>query len=608
MLAQLTRDLERGFAGCLDALTPRAATDLFASRLSDGDGSWWDAETRGNWLLGYVMAAHLAGHPAHRARAEALVDALAATEDDDGYVGIYDRARRYAHPDGENGELWGQSRALLALIASAEATGAETRLAVVERAVARTMAAYGAGRPYFRAGTDRRRSALGGLTHGLCYGDVLARLAVLTGRSGYGAFGAWLYRDFSSMPLPFPNDDVALGALLTEGRPWTGHAVHTAEHLRALRLACDVEGADDLARAWNEAVRRLGRYTLPSGALIGDESVHDEPSPTCGYEYCTTTELLLSLATALASTGDASYGDRLETLAFNAAQGARLPDGRAVAYLSADTRLEAVAARGDRYSGNEPGRRFKFSPTHDDVACCCNPNAVRLLPSYLGAAWLRLAGRPGLALTAYAPSRLDTLVAGARVRIEQRTSYPFSDEVRLEVAMDGSASFGLWLRVPAWTAGMSVTVSVLGAGPRPERRCAVDETAGSGWCRLERTWQDGDVVEVAFSMRPRVEAYASGERAVLRGPLQFVLPIEDARTAIRDYPVEGFHDLELRPASLQSGAPEAVAEDVAASACVERPRPDDVDDPWANSPIVLQHGATRLVPMGCSLLRVAGLR
>lgn len=34
MRAQLRRDLQQGYAGCLDRLTPRAATDLFRQRIS----------------------------------------------------------------------------------------------------------------------------------------------------------------------------------------------------------------------------------------------------------------------------------------------------------------------------------------------------------------------------------------------------------------------------------------------------------------------------------------------------------------------------------------------------------------------------------------------
>src|SRR5512134_1248433 len=104
LLAQLRRDLEQGFAARLDRLTPHAARDLFRERITSTDShlAWWDAETRGNWLWGYVMMTALAGGAAHVARARELIEALLATQDDDGYIGIYAPSERYRHAAGEN--------------------------------------------------------------------------------------------------------------------------------------------------------------------------------------------------------------------------------------------------------------------------------------------------------------------------------------------------------------------------------------------------------------------------------------------------------------------------------------------------------------------------
>ena len=54
MLAQMQQDLDHGFAGRLDTLSPHVTNDLFAHRLTSANGqlAWWDAESRGNWLWG----------------------------------------------------------------------------------------------------------------------------------------------------------------------------------------------------------------------------------------------------------------------------------------------------------------------------------------------------------------------------------------------------------------------------------------------------------------------------------------------------------------------------------------------------------------------------
>lgn len=395
MLAQLNRDLDRGYASQLDRLTAHASRDLFAQRIesSSQQEAWWDAETRGNWLWGYTMMALLADSPIHRARALGLLRDLMRTQDADGYLGIYAPHARYQHQAGENGELWAQSRALLALLAAYELTNDASFLRCVEAAAKLTMQHYGPDQPYYRVTADHLAN-LTGLTHGLCYIDVMEWLFTITGDANYRDFGVWLFEDFSRIPVPFANDDLSPSNLRDPHRPFGGHAVHTAEHLRVLAWAYASTGRAEWGAAWHAALTKLGRYTLPSGALLGDEGIHGLPAPETGYEYCTTTELLLSLSSQLQKFGEVTVADHIERLAFNAAQGARLPDGTGLAYLSQDTRLEARASRPDSYSHlHATAGRFKYSCTHEDIACCCNPNAVRLLPHYISRMWMQLGDR-----------------------------------------------------------------------------------------------------------------------------------------------------------------------------------------------------------------------
>ncbi|MCC7205943.1 MAG: glycoside hydrolase family 127 protein [Anaerolineae bacterium] len=591
---QMQDDLDYGFAGRLDALTERAATDLFARRIesSQSEYAWWDGETRGNWLWGYVMMAHLAEHPAHMARAGGLVEALLATQDPDGYIGIYGPESRYRHAPGENGELWSQGRALLILLAYYELTCRPDVLAAAERAAGLTMRQYGAGRRYFEPGASPYTGTTG-LTHGLCYVDAMAWLYRLTGDPAYRDFGVWLYDDFCRMETPFPNDDMSARNVLDEGRPFAGHAVHTAEHLRTLLWAATVSERDDLKAVAARALAKLRRYLLPGGALIGDESIHGFPRPDMGYEYCTTTELLLSLTSAYGMSGEAWFGDVVEMLAFNAAQGARFADGRAVAYLAADTALSATRALPDSYGFLiDFSGRYKYSPTHEDVACCCAPNAVRLLPHYVAGLWRRT--DDGLAAALYGACSVEVQVNGVRVRINEDTDYPFSDEVRMTITPDAPVEFALYLRRPGWVREMRVETDA--------------ETAQSnGHVVARKAWQAGDTVRIRLANAVRSAPYLTGEHAVFYGALQFALPIAHHERAIKAHPLPGFHDYDVLPENaaqahtplILNGAREGLGLAV-------QPDPDgDMLRPWHKPPIALAAGDARLIPLGCTVLRRA---
>ncbi|HTT67867.1 MAG TPA: beta-L-arabinofuranosidase domain-containing protein [Gemmatimonadales bacterium] len=597
LLAQLRRDLADGFAARLDRLTPHAAHDLFRDRIpsSSEPRAWWDAETRGNWLWGYVMMAHLADAPEHQARVAELMRGLLATQDADGYIGIYAPDQRYRHADGENGELWAQSRALLSLIAWHDATGEPRALEAVRRAADLTLRHCTAERPCFRRGERVARDALTGLTHGLCYLDALERLHDDTGAAAYAEAGVRLYEEFSRMPRPFPNDDLALPSLADPKRDYAGHAVHTAEHLRALLWAHAAAPERVSAAAVETALLRLDRHRLPSGALPGDEAIHGLPLPESAYEFCTTAELALSLASAVQKLGRAGAGDRLETLAFNAAQGARLPDGRAIAYLSADTRLFATAARPDSYSAGAPSGRYKYSPTHDDVACCCNPNAVRFLPQLVSRMWMRLASDQGFAAIAYGPCELRASVGDVPVTITEDTGYPFSDAIELTVTPARPVEFTLVLRRPGWPGTMDVALA------------GAEAVATDGWWRIRKTWAAGERVRVGFGWAVRSEPYANGEVAVLRGPLQYAMPLDHRLEVVRRYDIEGMCDYDVVPEDIAQGYRIPVLDSKAPDLglTLEARAAGDGDHPWDVPRFLLHGGATTLVPLGCTVLRRA---
>jgi hypothetical protein len=588
LLAQLQRDLDQGLAGCLDRLTERVSSDPFAHRIgsSADQTTWWDAETRGNWLWGYTMMAHLSGNAEHRGRADGLVAALRSTADVDGYLGIYAPADRYGHGDDENGELWAQSRALVVLLAHHELTGDEASLRSARAAADLTLRHYGPGHPYFRR--PGHASDLTGMTHGLNYTDAVDRLFLLTGDRRYREFAAWLYEDFARQDVPFQNDDLAPANVLDPTLPLRGHAAHTAEHLRPLLVA---RGGDRALVA--AALRKLRLHSVPSGALIGDESVHGVPMPDSGYEVCTMAELLWSLCATLQLTGETALGDWMERLMSNALQGARRPDGRAVSYLTPDTRLSATLERPDVYALIEDGiGRYKVSPTHEDIAACCAANATRVVPHYLSGMWLRQMGRPGLVAALYGPCVVETVIDGVNVRIEEDTAYPFEDAVRFAVSPARPVRFELRLRRPAWAGAATLD--------------GADATEGEDFLVIDRTWRAGDSVTLSFAPAITAIPYATREVAVQRGPLQFVQPIAHRERVVKRYPVDGFADVELLPddAAALGRYPVLYADRAELGLAVEHDPDADPDHPFDRPPFHLR-GDVDLVPMGCSLLRRA---
>ena len=132
---------------------------------------WWNSETQSNWLDGMMRAALLLDRPDFIEKARTRIEHLLATQDADGYLGIYAPDLRFNF-HGENGELWAQASLFRVLLGWYEATGETRALEAVRRAVDVTMDAYpiGASHPF------AVKDDYAGVGHGLIFTDVLDRL------------------------------------------------------------------------------------------------------------------------------------------------------------------------------------------------------------------------------------------------------------------------------------------------------------------------------------------------------------------------------------------------------------------------------------------------
>jgi hypothetical protein len=610
LAAQLARDLELGFVGCLDELVPDLIQhdDIYgADRLTKAARTknlgvlakesrweiqflWWNSETQSNWLDGMARAAVLLDHPHYLAKARARIERLLATQDAGGYLGIYAPDLRFDFTS-ENGELWAQASLLRVLLGWYEATGDARVLAAVRRAVAVTMQAYpiGQAHPFAVAGD------YAGVGHGLIFTDVLDQLHHLTGDQRYLDYALWLYQEYSRQPLS--QDDIQLACLLDPERRFQAHGVHTYEHLRSLLTAVYAAPDPRMDAALDAYLAKLELCLTPSGGPIGDEHIagrRADASET-GYEYCSIHELLDSYTRLLQKTGVAHWADRAEWLFFNAAQGARHPTDSAacgIAYLKTDNSFSMTGPLhpGDVQDKPNPQLRYKYSPAHQDVAVCCVPNAGRILPCYVNSMWLRSAD--GLAAALYGASDLRTQVYGVDVHIAQVTDYPFDLGVTFRLTTAQPVAFTLSLRRPAWASGLAV------AG-------AENAVETDGWIHVYRTWSSGDQLTLRFEADATCRRWTNGEGFISYGPLLFALPLAGNARDGREYR-PGFAD---RYYDLVTPVPN-LALPSAPRFTVEH-HPFDPHHPWDTLALAGElpdaaSGAARparLAPLGATILR-----
>jgi len=261
LLVQMQQNLA-GFTGHLDSLVPDLiikdeifGRDRLTKKVKSKDVGaiatgteadiqflWWNSETQGNWLDGYVRSAILTHDQTHLHKISKLIDRLLATQDDDGYLGIYDTDLRYKF-NNENGELWAKTTLLRTLLAWYDYSKSNKVLMAIEKAVQNMMMHYPAWKsnPFYSIKPD-----VGGTTHGLAITDVLEQLYRITRNESYRDYCTFLYADFSSQTL---NEDAQFTKLMDVNLPLNGHSVHTYEHLRSLATAWSATGNPQLQTA-----------------------------------------------------------------------------------------------------------------------------------------------------------------------------------------------------------------------------------------------------------------------------------------------------------------------------------------------------------------------
>lgn len=524
--AQMVRDLQEGFAGHLGDLCHEASSDIFVSHRNSThsqnsanaiNSKWWNGETEGNWRAGFIQMAYLTQDPKTMREADEYVRHILSSQGSDGYLGVYAADSRFEH----SGELWTQACLLRGLMDYAELTGNADVMTAVKRSADLTVSVYGSG----------KKPIPWGEPHDLMISDVMERLYYLTGDPKYRDFSVLQYREWSKHS---PKADTSLTSLLNPNVPFVWHGAHVYESIRVPLWLSMTTGSEDLGNASRNALRKLTWYAEPSGSAISQEFIDNlSPDPTyTEYEYCGTKELQFTLESALQKTGLPAIGDHIEKLWFNAAQGSRMADGRAITYLTPENRPRCNGRTPD---GAQAEPRNKFSPTHTDVAVCCNPNATNVAAMYVRGMWMRHQSG-ALAALLYGPCSVSTQMGGVKVALEEKTNYPFQNAVEIVLQPERPAEFAILLRDPGWSRGTNVS----SPGAQISR-------VGEYW-RVSKKWNAGDTIQIRFAPIVEEVVAVDGEVALQYGALLFARPIPSTKTVIKTYPLPGFEDAYYEPA------------------------------------------------------------
>jgi hypothetical protein len=277
----------------------------------------------------------------------------------------------------------------------------------------------------------------------------------------------------------------------------------------------------------------LCEHGQPHGMQSGNEMLAGKSSLT-GLELCSVVEQMQTNETLQMILGDASIGDQLEKVAFNALPGALTNDCKGLQYYQQANQIiskHGYTAFAQNYdNGNMPGPYSGYG--------CCRFDFHMGWPYFVKTMWAATADN-GLAAMAYAPSTVTALVGDSvTVTLSETTNYPFDEAIEFQLTLPHSVHFPLTLRIPAWCKTPQITVN-------GEVQSGVEPGA---FYTISRTWNDQDIVHLNLPMSLIINNEVNNSISIQRGPLVYSLKIAENWSVRNDYG-NGFREYEVTPAS-----------------------------------------------------------
>lgn len=431
---------------------------------SDVENTAWGGEIAGNYWTGYIQAAFTLHDPDMIRIATDWIENVMAYQQEDGYIGTYREETDNIYDD-FNG--WGVAVPLRGFIAFYEATGRKDVLDSAHRAMLWFCRNW--------AGDQKTSYA------GCCLIEPAIFLYRLTRDEQLLQF-AEDYVEFLPKHDIYENSYVSLGS--DDYHYNANHTAAIATSLRMPALVYSVTGKQAYIDAVTKRIRMLRQKSVQlSGGPCSPSEYLGPVGSVIETEYCNFTVYNATYSYMSFITGNPVYGDYMEELFYNGAQGARMKNEKGITYMSAPNQIYAT----ETSSAIANHHDFQvYAPNY--YVPCCAVNSVVLVPEFIRGMLLK-DSQDNVYAVAYGPCELKY----RDIHLEEKTLYPFRNDISF--VLHCNKAFRLHLKVPGWSEGYRVTVN---------GESVVLSRDKQGYLVLERSWQEGDIVNIHFDASVKV--------------------------------------------------------------------------------------------------------
>ena len=350
-----------------------------------------------------------------------------------------------------------------------------------------------------------------------------------------------LYGPYNQDHMPVIQQEEAVGHAVRAVYMYAGMTdVATIYRDTAYRIATE--------KIWDNITDRKLYITGGIGARHQGESFGDDfelPNLTAYNETCAAIGNVYWNHRLFLQSGDVKYYDIIERTLYNGLLAGLSLDGKKFFYPNP---LESDG----KYNFNQGACTRS---TWFDCSCCPS-NLIRFMPSMQGLIYSKLENTVFVNLYASNEAKID--LNGENIRIVQKTQYPWSGKINIEIDPSSQITFTLKFRVPGWCRG-EVTPGNLYSYLNNEAPISkislngiqLDMEIQDGFYVVERAWNSGDNIELEFPMIVnKVIANELVEEdkdkiSLEYGPLVYAFEEIDNQTGYDNISISGNEELEV---------------------------------------------------------------
>jgi len=294
-------------------------------------------------------------------------------------------------------------------------------------------------------------------------------------------------------------------------------------------------GKKEYLDSCTKGFKRMIRYNiLVDGAPCSCEYLYGNKSSLCSHEMCDVVDFSWAMHYILMATGDGKYADYIEDIVFNAGIGSVIDEFSGLQYFSCPNQVIA-----DKTSNHNVffrgGKWMSYRP--NPGTACCPGNVNRMMPNFASMLWMEKDDT--IFATMYSPSQIKFSIKNEEVTIEEKTGYPFENEILLKITTAKKVNFNLGLRIPGWCENYTIYVN--------KERYEVVKVQ-KGFVKVRKDFADGDTIRIILDAKIKTFECANRGISVKYGALLYALPIKtrveidtEEKNCSKDFPAYNYY-------------------------------------------------------------------